>query len=118
MRMLACGLAAVLACSVATAADDDLDKAIVGKWKIKTAGVEEKNVLVEQTIEFTKDGSYTWMIGKKKLEGAYKLNGTTVEMKPKTAKSTTIWKEAAIKDGKLVTGTPKLELTRIDEKDK
>jgi hypothetical protein len=55
MRVLACGLAALLACSAAArAADDDLDKVLVGKWKMKTLGVEEKDVFVEKSIEFTR----------------------------------------------------------------
>jgi hypothetical protein len=61
------------------------------------------------------------MIGKKKMEGTYKVKGTTVELTQKGGKSTTIWKEVAVKDGKLIfppTGKFQNELTRVEEKDK
>jgi uncharacterized protein (TIGR03066 family) len=97
------------------AADDKLDeKFLVGKWTIKYVTTAKTEDAVKKSIEFKDDGTFNWDLGVAKKEGTYKLNGTTLELKLKGVKSTTLWKDLSIKDGKLIhpIGKNHNELTR------
>ena len=117
MRILA--VLAVL-CSIgwAAAADDKLDeKFLVGTWTIKYVGGKTEDT-VKKSIEFKDDGTFLWDLGGIKREGTYKLKGTTLELTPKKGKSTTVWKDLSIKDGKIIQPVGKgsyNELTKVEK---
>ncbi len=112
-------LMALAVLGASAAADDNLDaKFLTGTWAIKyVTGKTEDSV--KKSIEFKDDGTFVWMLGRTKKEGTYVLKGTTLELKAKGSKSTTIWKDLSIKDGKLMQPVGKTtynELTKADSK--
>ena len=100
-------------------ADEKLDvKFLTGMWTIKYVDGQTEDS-VKKSIEFKDDGTFVWLIGRVKKEGTFKLKGTNLELKPKGSKSTTIWKDLSIKDGKLIQPVGKTsynELTKTDSK--
>jgi uncharacterized protein (TIGR03066 family) len=86
-------------------AEDKLDvKDLVGTWSVKLVVTTKKDSkdTRAQTIEFKDDGTYQWTIGPLKMEGSYKLTGTSLELAQKDGKKTTTWANLSMKDGKLL----------------
>jgi uncharacterized protein (TIGR03066 family) len=110
---------ALAAFAASAAADEKLDvKFLTGMWTIKYVDGKTEDS-VKKSIEFKDDGTFVWLLGRVKKEGTFKLKGTTLELKAKGSKSTTIWKDLSIKGGKLIQPVGKTaynELTKTDSK--
>lgn len=100
----------------ARAADEKLDaKTLVGEWQIKFV-TGKNNDTTPKSIVFNADSTYLWTIAGTKMEGSYKLNGTTIELTPKGQTGAVLWKDLSIKDGKIIQPIGKEsrnELTRV-----
>jgi uncharacterized protein (TIGR03066 family) len=119
MRALVATLITLGFAGISHAADEDkLDmKFLVGTWTIKYVDGKNEDT-VKKTIEFNEDGTYVWMISKRKEEGTYTLKGNKLELTRKGNKGTTTWNDLSIKDGKIIHpgGKTYHELTREEKK--
>ncbi len=120
MRVLTAALFVLGFSDGLSAADEKLDeKFLVGIWSIKLVNGTGKEDKAGHTIEFREDGTFTWTTGGK-VEGTYKVKDTQLILNQKNGKAI-VWRDMAIKDGKLIrtiSKTQTTELTRIEKKDK
>ena len=66
---------------------------IVGKWASK-ASATATGALVEMTMEFDKDGTFTRTAGKTTAKGKYKIVDDTLEMETTTSAGKTVTNKA------------------------